>query len=119
MTPLETARFALLDLHRAILDDEREEYERRNGRVTPAKFLEALTTQAEFRWLKPMTALILHLDDLLDAGPTEADRVDAMKRIKDLLRPDENGSEFQRRYADALQHSPEILVAHGAVMRAL
>jgi hypothetical protein len=39
--------------------------------------------------------------------------------LRDLVRPDENGSDFQRRYAALLQQHPELVVAHGALVRAL
>jgi hypothetical protein len=35
------------------------------------------------------------------------------------LAPDDGTSEFRRKYAELLRESPEVLVAHGAVMRAL
>jgi len=84
---------------------EREDYERQHGRVSGAAFLRVLTTDPAFAWLKPMTALIIALDDMLEAGVAlnDADRVDAVGRIRALLAPDEAGTEFQRRYADALR----------------
>ena len=119
MDQLNTVRLRLLELHRVLLAVEREDFERLHGRVTGAAFLQALTGDPAFAWLRPLTALIVTLDEMLEAELAEADRVDGITRIRALLTPDENGNEFQRRYADALQLSPHVLLAHGAVMKAL
>ena len=121
MDQLNTVRLLLLELHRVLLAVEREDFERLHGRVTGASFLQALTGDPAFAWLRPLTALILTLDEMLETVPdlNEGDRVDGVARIRALLTPDENGDVFQRRYADALQQSPHVLLAHGAVMRAL
>jgi hypothetical protein len=119
MDQISTVRLRLLELHRVLLAVEREDYERLHGRVTGAAFLNVLTTDPAFAWLRPMTSLIVTLDDMLEANLTEVDRVDSITRIRAFLTPDENGDAFQRRYADALQQSPDVLLAHGAVIRAL
>jgi hypothetical protein len=117
MDQLNTVRLHLLELHRVLLALEREDYERQHGRVTGAAFLQVLTGDPAFAWLRPLTSLIVTLDEMLEAELNEADRVDGITRIRALLTPDENGDAFQRRYADALQQSPHVLLAHGAVMR--
>ncbi|KAF0245364.1 MAG: hypothetical protein FD180_1679 [Planctomycetota bacterium] len=121
MSQLEIVRLRILDLHRALLAVEREDYERLHGRVTGTAFLQALTGDPAFAWLRPLTSLIVTLDEMLEAAAdlAESDRVDGIAHIRALLAPDENGNEFQRRYADALQQSPHVLLAHGAVVRAL
>ena len=97
----------LLDLHRALVAAERELYERERGRLPDQKFLEALLTDPSLRWLAPLTAMVARLDDV---GSAE---------LRDLLRPDANGSEFQRRYAEAVQRSADVAVAHGRAISAL
>jgi hypothetical protein len=121
MSQLDDVRLRLLDLHRALLAVEREDYERLNGRVTGAAFLQALTGDPAFAWLRPLTALIVTMDEMLEAAAelNEGDRVDGIAHVRALLSPDENGNAFQRRYADALQQSPHVLLAHGEVMRVL
>jgi hypothetical protein len=108
-------RRRLLELHKALVDVERDGYERARGRMTDGEFLKALIDDPAFAWLAPLTALIVRLDEL------ESDDTPAEYRaeIKRLLKPDDLGSAFQRRYHELLQRSPDALVAHGAVMRAL
>ena len=121
MNHIQAVRTHLLDLHKALLDMERQDYERLNGQVTAAAFLGVLTSDPAFAWLRPMTTLIVTFDDMLDdeASLQKADRIDALERIRAFLAPDENGNEFQRRYSDALQQSPHVLLAHGVLMRLL
>ena len=105
----------LLELHKALVDVERNAYERARGRMTDGEFLKALIDDPAFAWLAPLTALIVRLDEL-EGDTVPADYKAEMKR---LLRPDDLGSAFQRRYHELLQRSPDALVAHGAVMRVL
>jgi hypothetical protein len=108
-------RTRLLELHKTLVDVERSGYERARGRMTDGEFLKALIDDPAFAWLAPLTALIVRLDEL------ESDQLPPEYRaeIKRLLRPDDLGLAFQRRYHELLQRSPDALVAHGAVMRAL
>lgn len=95
MRPLLNVRNPLLELHKALIDFERREYERRRGRVADGAFLDALETDPSLAWLKPLTSLLASLDGLVD------------------------DKDFQRRYAEVLQRSPDAVVAHGRAVRAL
>lgn len=108
-------RRRLLELHKALIDAERRSHEKTLGRLSGGEFLDALINDPLFAWLAPLTAAIARLDDIAEEGETPVDG----KPIRELLSPNEAGSEFQRRYADFLQHSPEVLVAHGAALHAL
>jgi len=108
-------RQRLLELHKTLVDRERDDYERTRGRLSDGEFLKALIDDPAFAWLGPLTALIVRLDELEDDALPAAYGA----QIRRLLKPDEAGSGFQRRYHDMLQKSPEALVAHGAVVRAL
>ena len=59
-------RRELLDLHRALVDSERREYERGRGRLTDRAFLEALIGAPELAWLGPLTSLIVRLEEVLE-----------------------------------------------------
>ena len=108
-------RRRLLELHKALVDVERDSYERARGRMADGEFLKALIEDPAFAWLAPLTALIVRLDELeSDDAPREY-----QAEVKRLLKPDDLGLAFQRRYHEILQRSPDALVAHGAVMRLL
>jgi len=115
MSTLPVLRRPLLDLHKALVDAEREDYERGRGRMSDGEFLKALIDDPAFAWLGALTALIVRFEELETAElPKEY-----VAELRRLLKPDASGSPFQRKYGDLLQTRPEALVAHGAVMRAL
>ena len=108
-------RRPLLELHKALVDAEREDYERGRGRMSDGEFLKALIDDPAFAWLGALTALIVRLEELETAALPQ----EYVAEIRRLLKPDPAGSPFQRKYGELLQRRPEALVAHGAVMRAL
>jgi hypothetical protein len=112
-------RRELLELHRALVDSERREYERVRGRMSDRAFLEALIGAPELAWLNPLTSLIVRLEEVLDDDASTAAVEDCVGEIRKLLRPDAAGAGFQRKYAEAMQRSPEVVVAHGQAVGAL
>ncbi len=119
---LAVVRDAVLAVHRALLETERLAWERMNGRV--AGNLEVLRLAIEdpwFAWLRPLTALIAAMDEALqDQTPEgEARLAPMLAQTASLLRPDENGTDFQQRYDEFVQRAPDVAVAHGRLMRVL
>jgi hypothetical protein len=116
-------RRELLDLHRALVDSERREYERVRGRMTDRAFLEALIGAPELAWLNPFTSLIVRLEEAVEEDAAENARgaavADCVAEIRKLLRPNTGGYGFQRKYAEAMQRSPEVVVAHGRAVAAV
>lgn len=106
-------RTALLDLHRAIVLIEREDHERKTGSSNATEFLRLLVEDEAWSWLRPLSALIVQIDEGTDSE--EALAAEARK----LLRPDPAGAPFQQRYAWLLDRSPDVAYAHGQVMKAL
>lgn len=120
--PLAAVRDAVLAVHRNLLETERLAWERMNGRV--AGNLEVLRLAIEdpwFAWLRPLTALIAAMDEAIrDDSPEAESRAAAiLTETSSLLRPDENGSDFQQRYDEFVQRAPDVAVAHGRLMRVL
>jgi hypothetical protein len=112
-------RRELLDLHRALVDSERREYEKSRGRMSDRAFLEALIGAPELAWLAPLTALIVRLEEVLEEDGADAAVRDCVAEIRKLLRPAADGQGFQRKYAQAMQRSAEVVVAHGKAIGAL
>jgi hypothetical protein len=113
-------RHHLLALHKLLLDHERAAYERSHGRIAPADYLGLLIDDAAFAWLRPMTELIVRIDEWLDDDARAADAGIAwLDEIARLLAPDPALHEFHERYAAMLQASPDVVLAHRAVTQAL
>jgi hypothetical protein len=109
---------ALLRLHKALLDDERVSYERVHGRIpSNGAFLQLALNDAWFAWLRPLSQSIAKLDELSesdDAASREAIPA-LLVSVQTLLIPMEEGEGFSRQYHDALQRSPDVVLAHAAV----
>jgi hypothetical protein len=116
-------RNSLLALHKILLETERVRYERVNGRVNDMFQLLNLTiNDPAFAWLRPMSALIVQIDEQLDdkENPLTTAQAAALRsEVRELIGPNQIGSEFQRNYHWALQESPDAVIAHSATVRAL
>ena len=114
-------RHALLPLHKALLEWERTAYEREHGRVAKGELLRVIVTDPQFAWLRPVSELIVRIDQTLDEeAPDVVADVDAIvAHARRLLAPDETGRPFEERYLAALQDVPEAVIAHGAVASVL
>ena len=122
---LEDVRRALLRVHRALVDAERAEHERRHGAVTGAEFLHALMDDLRYAWLRPLSELVIAFDETEEeaAKAGEPVRDDAARTLVDAVRrlvaPPDSQTAFGRRYADLLQREPELVLAHGALVQQL
>jgi hypothetical protein len=119
---VKTIRISMLDLHKLLLDRERDTYEKENGPIaTPGDYLGLVLGHTQFEWLRRMSGAIVELDELISvrtkSGPTEVEA--AMESLREMLSLDENGNDFQRRYYVAIQESPDIVIAHCRAERLL
>lgn len=106
---------ALLPLHRALIQAARDDYMFATGQsVTPAQLLQLVTDDPFFAWLKPMTALIVEIDEMVrvDFEPDAARALAA--RVERLFE-----GEFNERYVPLLQRDVDVAMAHAAIRRAL
>jgi hypothetical protein len=111
---LTALRHALLRLHKTLLDWERSGYERIHGRQSSNDLLKALLNDPQFAWLRPMSQLIVRIDEILeDETPPMRNDVDAIvAQVKTLTSPNETGNTYERRYDMALQQHPDAVFAH-------
>jgi hypothetical protein len=120
---LTSIRNQLLAFHKILLELERQRYERTNGRITDMFQLLNLTiNDPAFSWLRPLSALIVEIDEKLDDKdePMTSDQIKAVrKEIRQLLTPSQVGTDFQRNYHWALQESPDAVISHGTLIKAL
>ena len=122
MGGLREVRLALLHLHKTLLEDEREAYERLHDRIENSyEVLRLVMHDPWFAWLHGLSELIVKIDEALDAdkAPSDADAGAMIQQARELTTPDENGSEFQKKYFMALQRSPDAVLAHAETIRAI
>jgi catechol 2,3-dioxygenase len=109
-------RTRLLALHKALLEDARSQYEMDRGRINGAgALLQLVINDPWFAWLHQISEIIVRIDELA----TEADARTMAEQVDKLLVPSENGDVFARRYFEALQRQPAVVLAHGDVRRIL
>ena len=114
-------RYALLQLHKTLLDWERGGYERIHGRQTSNDLLNALLNDPQFAWLRPISQLIVRIDELLgEKTPPMRNDVDAVvSQVKALTAPNAEGNVYERRYDTVLQEHPDAVFAHRDVLKLL
>ena len=119
---LTTLRQRLITLHKALLDDAKSAYEMDRGHVgSPGNLLQLVIGDPWFAWLHDISELIVRLDEMTAANgaATEADARALFEQVDRRLAPSEQGDTFAQRYYEALQRQPAVVLAHGAVKRAL
>jgi hypothetical protein len=109
-------RHILLNLHKALLDSERTAYEIGHGAIaSPAAFLNLLIHDSSFQWLRPITTLIVQIDETLAAKKPPASDHDFEQLIMDmraLLSPSREEADFWKRYFAVVQRDPAVAVLH-------
>ncbi len=118
---LSDLREALLRLHKTLLDWERSGYERIHGRQTSNDLLNALLNDPQFAWLRPISQLIVRIDELLgEKTPPMRNDVEAVvSQVKTLTSPNAEGNIYERRYDTVLQEHPDAVFAHRDVLKLL
>ena len=117
---LEVLRVSLLNLHKALVDSERVEYEKTIGKIqSPNHFLHLLTTDPWFAWLSSLSQLIVSIDEALDAKEplTPANVAALITQSQRLLVPTETGEGFSKHYYEAIQRDPDVVLAHGQLAK--
>jgi hypothetical protein len=115
-------RRLLLRLHKTLLDDERANFERVHGRIESSyQLLNLVMSDPWFDWLHALSELVVQIDEALDAEePLSAERArQFVGQTQELLTPAEAGTGFGRKYYEALQRSPDVVLAHREVTKVL
>jgi hypothetical protein len=118
--PLLELHSALVKLHKALLDSEKIEYEKNVGSIrSPNHFFQLLTSDPYFAWLRPISQLIVAIDETLDdKEKLTNDSVDTlMRQSVFLLVPAQGTGDFPERYVAALQRDPRVILAHAQVAK--
>lgn len=121
-TRLRELRGKLLQLHKVLLDDARAAYEMDRGRVpSNATLLQLVINDPWFAWLHSLSELVVRIDETVepDSPATDTDAATLIDQVEKLLTASENGEGFQRRYYDALQRQPAVVLAHADVRRTI
>jgi hypothetical protein len=115
-------REGLLAWFRVLLDSERRLYDRDVERIrSPFQMLGLLLNDPWFGWLRNISRLVVEIDEALDgdSGITPGAAESMIHRAKQLIRPAEYGGHYERRYFEAMQRDPNVILAHRDMSRLL
>ena len=120
---LTALRNGLLGLHKALMDSERAAYEHDVARITSTgQYLGLVLNDPWFQWLRDLSQFVVRIDLTLDDKEQPATAPDAERLISEaraLLLPAQEGPDFARRYYDAMQRDPAVVLAHRDMMQVL
>jgi hypothetical protein len=122
-------RNGLLGLHKTLLDSERGTYERDIARIgSSGELLKLVLYDPWFAWLHELSEFVVLIDETLDplektpgatAPPPVIDAERFITQAAELLVPNENGAGFAKRYFEALQRDPDVVLAHARMRKIL
>ena len=118
---LRDLRNKLLHLHRMLLETERITYEQVRGRVSSGELLQLVIEHEQFAWLHRISSLVVQIDEMLQADEpvSLSDVQNLIANARTLLTPSETGNGFARKYYNALQREPGVVLAHAEVSKLL
>jgi hypothetical protein len=112
-------REALLRLHKSLLEMERRAYEKQHGVVTPGELFRLVVDDAQFSWLHNISEFVVRIDEALtsEKSVTDADSHVAISLARKIFAPSESGDGFQKKYYDAIQRDPSVVMEHAELAR--
>ncbi|HEY9749498.1 MAG TPA: hypothetical protein V6C63_12510 [Allocoleopsis sp.] len=119
---LREVRAALLRLHKALLEFERENYEQFFGRIkSKGEYFQLVVNHEWFSWLRPISQFIVQIDEALSAKEpiTVGAANELLNQARQLIRPVEDGTTLEKRYYRAIQKEPKIALIHADVSQLL
>jgi hypothetical protein len=117
---LTTLRNGLLRLHKCLLDSEKAAYEKDVQRITTTgQYLNLVLNDPWFAWLRDLSQFVVLIDETLDfeEPPTAEDADKLVARARDLVSPSETADGFGKRYYEAMQRDPGVVLAHRDMMQ--
>jgi hypothetical protein len=109
----------LMPLHRALIEAARAEYTAGVKVVAgPGHLLQLLNEDPFFAWLKPLTSLIVDIDEMTRTDFEERDAHAIGERVERLFGANAEPA-FAAHYVPMLQRDVDVAIAHAAVRQAL
>ena len=124
---MEELAAALRDLHRALTERVRRDYEREHhGLLSPGEFLHLLISDPRLAWIRPLSELMVDLDVFLqaDPSPTEDEAAAVRAEVERFIAPEPGEASgsfgtFARQYWPYISDDPQIAMAHARAIQAI
>ena len=111
-----------MGLHKSLIVSEQVTYERIYGRISSSgQLLQLVMNDPWFAWLHPLSHLVVRIDVVLEEQDHTTIEVaqELLAEARAMLRPSEEGDGFERSYYEALQRTPDVVLAHATVKKLL
>jgi len=98
---------------------ERREYERVHGKVNTGELFRLVIDHEQFAWLHNISEFVVRLDESLagEVPVSPDDTRSAIMLARKMFAPSESGDGFQKRYFDAIQRDPAVVIEHAELAR--
>ena len=107
---------ALIPLHRRLIEETKADYVFAYRPVeSPAQLLGLLQSDPFFEWLKPITTLIVDIDEMVRTDFEATAAEDIAARTEALFAAEEGA--FNERYVPILQRDVDVAIGHAAVRK--
>lgn len=119
--PLPALRNQLLSLHKILMLAERALYEKEGNVIQgPNHFLQLLTGDTRFAWLRELSQLIVKIDEAMEEKPPiTTERKDALvNEARILLTGSNESGSFAAKYAAMMERVPSIATANAEISKA-
>jgi len=112
-------REALLRLHKTLLDMERRAFEKDHGKISAGGLFRLVVDDPQFSWLHNISEFVVRIDEALanDEGVTNTDAHVAVSLARKIFAPSETGDSFQKKYFDAIQQDPAVVMEHAELAK--
>ena len=112
-------RETLLKLHKTMLHMERRDYEKMHGKVNAGELFRLVVDDPQFAWLHSLSEFVVEIDEALasEKGVTEEDASSSISLARKLFLPSETGDAFQKKYFEAIQRDPAVVMDHAELVR--
>ena len=112
-------RLALLRVHKTLIEMERRNYEREHGHVKAGELFRLVVDHAQFAWLHNISEFVVRIDESLAAKePITPEYTSvAFSLARKMFMPTESGDGFQKKYFDAIQNDPAVVIEHAELAR--
>jgi hypothetical protein len=112
-------REALLRIHKSLLEMERRSYEKEHGNVNTGELFRLVVDDPQFSWLHNISEFVVRIDESLasEERVTDEDSHVAISLARKIFAPSETGDGFQKKYFEAIQRDPTVVMEHAELVR--
>jgi hypothetical protein len=108
----------LIPLHRRLIDVTKDDYAFEVGPIgSPSQLLRLVTDAPFFAWLKPVTSLIVDIDEMARTDFEATDAAAIAERLDRLFGAAADPA-FAERYVPLLQRDVDVTMGHAALRQA-